>query len=249
MLNFYKAHIIRLFSSLECKFLFAYLFLGTIFTIFPYSNLNCLQIFLYEIIEPHYLSLFVYPSFLLLFYLNFKYIRLNTNLILRLKNRKEYLKMQFITMFLCTFLLFLFLLLMLFLFCIVLSNGQYIITMTFQYQIPGIFLLIIVILKVFCTCLLLGLFTIALLLRFKNASIAFVLLTFILGLLFLGNRIYSNHYFLDFFNIAFHSHGVAEANNFLYLIVSDSLYFGSMWFLLGLYCHKICNKTKIGMVE
>ena len=247
MHNFYKAHISRIFNSLEFRITLCYLFLGTIFTIFSYSGNSYFQILLNQLIEPRYLCLFVYPSFIIMFYLNFKYIKLDTNLILRLKNRKEYVKVHFISMLLCTFIFYLQLILVLLIFCTILYDGSYGITMTFGYKIPGVFLLIFTLIKVFCTILTLGLINITFMLLLKKQSNAFIILSIVLGIIFLGNKIYTDNVIIDFFNIAFHSHGLTDTTNVSYLIISDALYFGLIGILLRVYCNRCCNKARIGM--
>ncbi|MEG0022289.1 MAG: hypothetical protein RSB77_01825 [Bacilli bacterium] len=87
-------------KKIEFKISFLYLFMGTLFIGNQYLNQSYLEIIKNILQNPTYLVMIIFPSFLFITIINYKYFENNIHVLLRFDDRKKIIISQIVTSFL-----------------------------------------------------------------------------------------------------------------------------------------------------
>ena len=207
--------------SLEYKIMLVYLFLGVVFTQTLSSNdyiTNIIDI----LSDKIFVSIFLYPSFLALYYIFYNYSNNNTALLLRIKNRNNYKKHNLINIIFNTLFLYINVLLLI----IIVTNleGKIFKVNQMLYGVNNYIMLIIVAVKNVLNLIILGLLCNFLKLKY-SFRFSSILIFFYLIVSSLGARLYTGVFLIDMFNPGIHSCGYNYVDSIDMLIKMSIIYY------------------------
>lgn len=235
-------------NSWEYKAILLYIMIGCFFTTAQMNGLGYVELFFSTLTNKIFLIVVLYPSFLVMYFLIFRFINKNQSVLLRLYNRKNFSKYNIVNMIFMSMFLYFQVLLIILICCNLIKNTGFEIDYSIGYDVNDIVITFTSIIKIFLTIISIGLLNLFLQLRFETKNISFIILLIILMLLFFGDKVYpTNNVIIDTFNPSFHSHGYMFENSFFKLIVTSIIYFSFVIPVLLFAVFKSSKKANLGL--
>lgn len=226
-----------------------YLFIGSLFITAQYTLYSYLEITMYSLTNKTFLCVILYPIFIIMFTLLYKYIDNNYEFILREKDKEKYIKNIILAFIVLSLFLFLHAIIIQLICTNITKNAGLILTRSLNYDVLDIFVGIVCIIKVILTAILIGLLTIFLFIKFNNKNIALIVDFIFLMLLYFSTRYYPNNYIIDIFNPGYNAYGFGFNNKILDLIVPSMIYYIVTYSMLLILIFKSKKKLNIGIVK
>lgn len=236
------------FSRKFTLLIILYLVLGCFFVSFEFANRDYFDIFIATLTSEKFTTIFLFPSFLAMYYNLFLYLDNWNEVVLRTKTRKNYVKYHFKFILKATIYFFVIVLLILGIFCNFMPKSGYSLTMYSQYQnVPAFILIVLSMLKIFFSLFILGLINLIFSLRCRNQMISVIVGIFYILILQFSRVFYTPSVLAAILSPGFHAFGVELTNNIIYCLITDFLYFMVIIILCYFIALRVGKKCNIGI--
>ncbi len=195
-----------------------------------------------------FLIIFLYPSFVFLWYLVINYMNNDYSYLLRMNNRRDYLFKIIKQLILATTLFFLQYIVIQMIFINITKHTPFLISNNFGYDTNDFILLLVCLGRTFLNLLILGLFSFLLLMEDYNKEFSSSIIFLVLIITFFSDRFYATKYSLiNIFNLGFQVYGYDLCNNIYYLISSSIFFFLTLSLILMFTINKKYQKIDLGI--
>ncbi len=236
-------------SKKEYYVILGYIVLGCIAFTTSFSGDSYLNILLATTNNKIFLTIFLYPSFIFLWYFVIKYMNNDYLYLLRVKSRKEYLIKTLMQLFLSTILLYVqFILIELI--CVNLTNhSDFIISNNLGYNVNDLIVLIASLVRTFLNLLVIGTLAYILLVKKDNKGFGLIILFLLLIIIYFADRLYPiGLSIVDMFNLGFQFYGFDLCNDIYYYIFSNIIFFVFNFSILMVVLFKRYMKIDLGIL-
>lgn len=234
-------------SIIHSKFfllIILYIIVGTIFTAFQYPNEDWPCLFLEILTNKIYLTIFIFPSLLLLITYLYKFISNNHSILIRLFNKDDFLNKQIkISIKLINY-LYLLILVLIGIAVNITPHGTNFLTYTFEYNVYDFIVLIVSGIKIYLFLVLFCLISLTILNKTNNEKKSLLYMFLFIILLFLNTRLAFSG-ILYYVNPNLHVYNIIGFNN-IYISIISSIVFYVISITIT---YKILKKIIINMKE
>ena len=248
--NFVWQVIKKVTSSWTYLALLSFITLGALFVGLREVNNTYFNVFFLGISNNKFLILVMFPSFILLYLYVYNIINNYSNIIIRLENKSNYLKLNLKAMLGLSFIFFITIILI---FLILTNLSSYlngtIISTYFGYNVNDLVVIIVWLIKIYLTCLVFGLIVLLNIFIFNKASLSGLISFSYLGIILFSDNLFpTNKNFWFYFNPGFNVNGVFETTD-IYFAIKTGIGFYLIVFLGLIYLlKKGVKKSRIGVM-
>lgn len=219
--------------------------LGCFFTSFTYARFGYLDILIGTFLNFKFRTIFLLPTFLMIYISLYEYINLNQEMIIRMKNRKNVLFYEILMTLKVTIFFFIILLLIIMCFCNVIEKQDVVLTLGSAMQnAHPISVTILTLLRIFMMLLSFGLLTLVISSIFNNQKYIVIVGMAVSCILNLTTEILKPDVWYNLLNPGYHSFGLEVTNNLVIGYVSAIFYYLiSIWLLITILRKNITKKN------
>lgn len=225
-----------------------YLFFGTMVFTSSFSDNAYLDIIFSVLNNKTFLVIFVYPSFLFLWYMVIQYTMNDYTHIVRWKDSWRYL-LNIIKQLIKTTIMIYFQYLLFQLISVnMTSHTPFDFSSNLNYNVNDFIVYLVCIFRSILNLIIFSIFTLFLFIKTHKNGLAIGVLFLILMIIYFGDRLYYiSNPIMNIFNLGFQAYGYDIANNILYLLCSNLIFFSLSLVLLLFSLLKIAKKIDFGV--
>lgn len=241
-----KSIFSSIINSKTIIFMIAYIAIGALFTSFQFASENWTCLFLDIITNKIYLTIFIFPTTLLLTIISYKYIAVNYSILIRFHNRKRFIKYQIVIALRTISFFYMITLIVIGIMTNITPHYGEIISKNLNYNTYDIVILIISIIKIYFSLSTLTLLSLVFLNKTNNEKYTIAIMFLIFIMIFLNTRIYFKNT-LYYLNPNLHIYNTSGFNNVYISIISSVVYYSLCLFFSFLLLKRIVlNMKEIG---
>ena len=246
-----KISLFEYFLSRKMTWLYiGYLILGCVFTSNFYGGKEYFDIFMGTLLHFQFRTVFMSPTFLLIFINLYQYIANQKQILIRLNTRQKVLKFEIGMIFKVTLFFFIIMLLIIAVFCNVIPKSGMGMTLGTSYQNShAIGFITLSLLRIFLMLFTIGLLTLLISSKFNSQKYSIIIGLIIFLLLNTLTEILVGKHWYHFINPAYHAFGFSVTGNILTGFISGFIYYVIVISILIILLRKVVKKQNIGIYK